>query len=266
MKECSKYLRGLMVAIIVVLGIMLFGTTVFAETITPRQTAQWWQWVFSIPSSVHPLSEKNIDPTGADYCMVGQQRNKWYLGGVFKTVDVSPASENAQSEGNEGIEPVDIVRECNVIPLGKAILIPVLNAVCDTAGELALGNDVPENLLGKTRYLRNCVKTLADAVDENTATAYFGPVDSQGNWNKIPVQVKRVSTVLPFSVTYSPDNIFSSDCPDGSEPFLCKPDPNPSLAMSDGYWTQVRPLSPGTYKLALSLGKPLDIDNQKILI
>lgn len=213
--------------------------------ITPELTARWWQWVFSIPSSVHPLSQKNIDPTGADYCMVGQQGNEWFLGGVFKTVDVLPASNQAQSNGN-GIVPVEIERECHDIPLGKTILIPVLNAECNTAEELALGNQVPQGLGPKTRYLRGCAKTLADAVDKDTAAAYFGPVDSRGNWTQIPVEVKRVHTDLPFSITYSPDNILSSDCPGG---FLCEPDPNPSLAQADGYWAHVRPLKAGKYKL-----------------
>src|SRR5262249_15610598 len=133
--------------------------------ITPELTARWWQWVFSLPSSVHPLSQKNIDPTGADYCMVGQQGNEWHLGGVFKTVDVSPASNQIQSHGKRLVPVEEIVRECHEIPLGKTVLIPVLNVECNTAEELALGNDVPDDLFGKTRYLRNCAKTVADAVD-----------------------------------------------------------------------------------------------------
>jgi hypothetical protein len=203
------------------------------------------------------LSQKNIDLTGADYCMVGQQGNEWFLGGVFKEVDVTPASNQVQSEEN-GIVPFEIVRECHVIPLGKTILIPVLNGECSTAEELALGNDVPKDLLGKIRYLRNCAKIQADAIDKNTATAYFGPVDSQGNWTKKPVEVKRVHTVLPFSVTFSPDNILSSNC--GTvDAFLCAPDPNPSLAQADGYWAQVRPLKAGKYKLQ-TYGEAPDFD------
>lgn len=167
--------------------------------IAPDLTARWWQWVFSIPSSVHPLSQKDIDPTGAAYCMVGQQGNEWFLGGVFKTVDVLAASKEPQTNT---IVPVEIERECHDIPFGKTILIPVLNGECNTAEELALGNDVPESLFGKTFYLRNCAKTLADAVDKNTAAASFGPVDASGNWIRKPVKVKRVHTVLPFSMTY----------------------------------------------------------------
>jgi hypothetical protein len=182
--------------------------------------------------------------------MVGQQGNEWFLGGVFKVIDISPASNQTQSRA-DGIVPQEIVRECHDIPLGKSIVIPVLNAECNTAEELAVGNDVPADLLGKMRYLRNCAKTQADAVNRDTATAYFGPVDSAGMWTQNAVEVKRVHTDLPFSITYSPDNILLHDC-DGvspESPFLCAPDPTPSLAQADGYWAHVRPLRAGTYKL-----------------
>jgi hypothetical protein len=261
MKEQKKnYWKGMLVLLaLLALSVFLSATeTVFAYDgagigITPEVTARWWQWVFSMPSSVHPLSQKNIDSTGADYCMVGQRGDVWFLGGVFKTVDVTPA--NVQTQSNDIIE---IVRECHDIPLGKTILIPVLNGECNTAEELALGNDVPENIIGKTRYLRNCAKTLADAISKETAKAYFGPVDSKGNWTQKPVEVKRIHTVLPFSITYSPDNILSSNCGTG-DAFLCTPNPNPSLAQADGYWAQALPPKPGTYKLQ-TFGEAPDFD------
>jgi hypothetical protein len=124
----------------------------------------------------------------------------------------------------------------------------VLNGECNTAEEIALGNAVPKDLVERVRYLRTCAKALGDAVRKDTATAYFGPVNAAGTWTPYPVPVKRVHTVLPFSMTYAPDNLFSHDCP-GPDGFLCTPDPNPSLAQADGYWAQVRPLRPGTYKL-----------------
>jgi hypothetical protein len=151
--------------------------------------------------------------------------------------------------------PIEIKRKCNVIPLGKSILIPVLNGECSTAEELALGNQVPADLYAKTRYLRHCAKTLADAVvppggGKDGATAYFGPSNAEGRWTgrPIPIEVKRVYTLVPFSVTFSPDNIFSSDCLTKA-PYLCDPKPNPSLAQADGYWARVRPLKLGYYRL-----------------
>lgn len=251
MKTQDTRHRTILFVLLALLGsLSITGTVLGSEGgaglgITPDQTARWWQWSLSIPSSVHPLTFKETDPTGANYCMVGQEGKEWFLGGIFKVVDVLAAKNNTGSEGNGKITPVEIERECE-IPLGKSILIPVLNGECNTAEELALGNDVPQNLFQKTRYLRECAKTLGDAVDKNTASALFGPVDPRGNWMKSPVQVKRVHTVLPFSVMYPPDNVLSSDCPGG---FFCEPDPNPSLTQADGYWAQVKPLKPGKYKL-----------------
>jgi hypothetical protein len=237
-----------LLAFLSVTGTVLAGDAVDLG-ITPDMTARWWQWVFSIPSSVHPLSQKSNDPSGADYCMVGQQGKEWFLGGVFKVVDTSPASSQTRVNTNS-IAPIEIVRECHDIPFGKTILIPVLNGECNTAEELALKNVVPEDLLGKTRYLRNCAKTQADAIEESTLSAYFGPVDSRGVWTQNPVEVKRVYTVLPLSLTYSQDNILSSNCGEPSDDdFLCAPSPNPSLTHVDGYWAHVLALKPGKYKL-----------------
>lgn len=256
----TRYRTGLFVLLALVGSLSLTGTAPASEgtgpVITPDQTARWWQWAFSIPSSVHPLTLKEeTDPTGANYCMVGQEGGEWFLGGIFKTVDVAAARRNAQSEGNGNITPVKIERACE-IPVGKAVLIPVLNGECNTAEELALGNDVPKDLFQRARYLRDCAETLGDAIDKRTASAYFGPVDSRGKWTKYPVKVQRVHTVIPFPLTYSPDNVLSSECPDG---FLCNPDPNPSLAQADGYWAQVRPLKPGKYKLQ-TFGKAPEFD------
>lgn len=251
MLEMNTHWKRLLAAI----GTLAATGTVFGDNgaglgVNPKLTAQWWQWVFAIPSSVHPLTFKDTDPTGAEYCMVGQEGEAWFLGGIFKVVDISTMSKRARSEGNASIDPVEIERNCK-IPLGKTILIPVMNAECNTAEESALGNTVPENFVEKTRYLRDCAKTLADAINKNTVAAYFGPVDSNGNnWNQKPVQVQRAHTVLPFFITYSPDNILSLDC-EGTQKdaFLCVPDPNPSLAQADGYWAHVHPLTPGIYKL-----------------
>lgn len=226
---------------------------------TPEQTARWWQWALSIPSSVHPLAEKAADPAGDKYCMVGQEGKEWFLGGTFKVVDVSLESSQSESENGGGTTIQEVVRNCE-IPLGKSILIPVLNAECNTAEELALGNTVPQNTLEKAGYLRKCAKSVADHIDKSTAKAFFGPVNSAGNWTKRPAEIKRVYTSLPFSVSYSSDNILSGDCGEnGEEPFLCDPDPNPSLAHADGYWAHVLPLSPGKYRLE-TFGEAPDFD------
>ena len=244
-----KALRLAGATILMSLGVLATTGTVYASEGLLQLTMAWWQWMFSIPSSVHPLSFKASDPTGAKYCMVGQQGDVWFLGGQFKVVDV-PSVMGRQSGGLRAaaIVPVVVERECT-IPLGHTILIPVLNGECNTAEELALDNPVPPDLKDKTRFLRNCAKTLGDAVARDTASARFGPV-VDGVWNPKPVTIKRSHTSVPFSITYAPDNVISSDCSGGPSPFLCQPDPNPSLAQIDGYWATVRPPNgPGTYRL-----------------
>jgi hypothetical protein len=48
-----------------------------AQTGLPPLTAQWWQWVLSIPTDNNPT----LDTTGED-CMVGQQGPIWFLTGA----------------------------------------------------------------------------------------------------------------------------------------------------------------------------------------
>jgi hypothetical protein len=48
-----------------------------AQTGLPPLTAQWWQWVLSIPTDNNPT----LDTTGKD-CMVGQQGPIWFLTGA----------------------------------------------------------------------------------------------------------------------------------------------------------------------------------------
>lgn len=62
--------------------------------------AAWWQWALAQPASVNPV----LDPSGA-YCGADQSGQVWFLAGTFGfTFD----------------------RVCTV-PLGKALLFPVLN-------------------------------------------------------------------------------------------------------------------------------------------
>lgn len=209
--------------------------------ITLEDTVSWWQWALAIPSSVHPLSLKpESDPTGKNYCMVGQDGKVWNLGGIFKVVDPIPDTVEATTieSSTDGIEPFVVERVCR-IPLGQEILIPVLNVECNTAEEVALGNLDPDATLDeKADYLINeCATPLADLITETEA--FFG---LEGTKLK-EVAVKRVATKKPFQVTFSPDNIISS------EDFLLNPDPNPSLAQADGYWAKVIPKKSGTYVL-----------------
>jgi len=226
----------------------------FAEfpVVTPSVTAQWWQWAISIPTSTHPLrTDPNtppgrVDPSSA-YCMVGQHGDIWFFGGSFLQVDIFPdlgsdagISSLSSTESIAESAPIfplpDITRTCT-IPLGTDILMPVINAACNTAEEIYLGNLTGDETLAQTvEFLRSCTQALADEIQ--TVEASFGPVGT------IPrnLVVRRVSTPSPFSVTYAPDHILQF-----GTPWL--PTVNPSLAFADGYWVQIRPLRPGVYQL-----------------
>ena len=47
-------------------------------------SAQWWQWVLSIPTPANPLT----DVTGVN-CMMGQRGDVWFLAGTFAGGTVS---------------------------------------------------------------------------------------------------------------------------------------------------------------------------------
>jgi hypothetical protein len=79
----------------------------------------WWQWALSIPGPVNPLT----DETG-QHCMVGQNRDTWFLGGNFNGGAAS--------------------RSCRV-PQGVKLFFPVANSVsfdapgvCGQAGSLSV--------------------------------------------------------------------------------------------------------------------------------
>jgi hypothetical protein len=82
-----------------------------AQTDAYKQlSAEWWQWVLSIPASVNPL----VDATGED-CMVGQHGTNWFLAGTFFGGAVT--------------------RSCD-IPEGATLFFPVINSVgFDTPGQ-----------------------------------------------------------------------------------------------------------------------------------
>ena len=213
---------------------------VVQPTVTPAMTAAWWQWAYSIPASVHPLrldpdtQPNQVDPS-SDFCMVGQHGPAWFVGGIFKVVDIEPAI----SAGPKTTDTPDVTRTCT-IPLGTSVLIPVLNGACDTAGEVALGNlDPTATLPQKLAYLRGCAKGLGDLITVAQANlrAPGGTLEA--------LRVRRITGNAPFSVTYPPDNVLGLTDPSGG----IFPKPNPSLAFDDGYWAAFRPTRSGTYIL-----------------
>lgn len=207
------------------------------QTVTPNMTAHWWQWALSIPTSVHPLRTDpdtipgDVDPSSA-FCMVGQHGRVWFLGGSYLQVDLdAPPADNVRSAAVEdsNIPQPDITRSCEV-PLGTAILMPVLNAGCSTAEESFLENST------ELDDVEACARQTADAVA--TTEAQFGRAGD----TPTELRVQRVSTFRPFSLPFAPDHILQFGTP-------WVPSINPSRSFADGYWVLVRPTRAGDYEL-----------------
>ncbi|MGH6637179.1 MAG: hypothetical protein ACREXN_01345 [Polaromonas sp.] len=86
------------------LGLMMPPNMASADSASSTQlSAEWWQWVLSIPVSDNPL----LDDTGAK-CVVGQRGATWFLAGNF-------------SGGTT-------TRTC-AVPEGTVLFFPVINSV-----------------------------------------------------------------------------------------------------------------------------------------
>lgn len=93
--------------------------------------AEWTQWSYSIPASVHPLAD-----VGGDYCAVGQRGRAWFLGGTFGGA---------------------ATRICT-IPAETGVFFPIITLACDNVGA-----NPPLNIAG----LRNlCASYLQSPVYE----------------------------------------------------------------------------------------------------
>ena len=97
-------------------------------------TAQWWQFVTSIPTSVNP----GLDQTGAD-CLVGQGGPVWFLVGTFTNGPVT--------------------RTCSV-PEGAWLLFPVVNEVNINTPNVCRQNSANQNV-GVLGLSPACVKPTA---------------------------------------------------------------------------------------------------------
>jgi hypothetical protein len=171
-------------------------------------SAAWWRWAYGIPVPVNPL----LDETGAQ-CGSGQDGPVWFLAGVFN------ASGTA-------------VRDQCVVPSGKALLIPILNAECSNVE----GN-------GSTAdEWRACAQGLIDLADAVSADIDGVPVE---NVARFRVQSPRFGFALPE------DNLlqlFGFTAPPGR----CLPGQPPCVpygSVGDGYYVMASPLSVGTHTI-----------------
>jgi hypothetical protein len=174
-------------------------------------TARFWQWLIPQPSGNNAAEDK----TGERCANSQRDSNVWFLpgttGGTFE-------------------------RTCT-IPSGKAILISIINVVCSYSTDPDLKSEAE---------LRSCAKTDQDKVDlvslslkrDQDKVDLFSfkfceapTCDSLQNAANY-----RIQSPL-FNVTYPQDNIFGGQA-------------GPTLAVSDGYWVFLEPLSPGNYELS----------------
>ncbi len=115
-------IRNFVAAAVIALAVFLPPNAAFARNNVawPQLSAEWWQWVLSIPPSVNPL----LDTTGEN-CMVGQHGTNWFLAGSFVSGPIT--------------------RDCD-IPQGATLFFPVINAInFDTPGQCGQGAPLPSS-------------------------------------------------------------------------------------------------------------------------
>ena len=149
-------------------------------------SAQWWQWVLSIPTPANPLT----DVTGVN-CMMGQRGDVWFLTGTLFGGTVS--------------------RRCSV-PYGVPLFFPIVNSVqvntpfiCTQEGPLSVAE------------MRAKTAAFIDGISGVTATLDSAPLKGIRRIQSIPFV-----TALPVDNIFlgpcdrdSPAGIFSPSVDDG---------------------------------------------------
>jgi hypothetical protein len=115
----------------------------------------------------------------------------------------------------------EVVRECTV-PNGKAILFPILNSECSFA---------EFHQLRTVEELSTCAKRFQDQVTE-----LYTSIDGQ-NISNAELERYRIQSP-PFSFMLPENNI------------LGLPEDTSTVAVSDGNWVFLKPLSPGTHEIS----------------
>ena len=111
-------------------------TALYAGKTYGQWSADWWKYVLAIPPERNPLN----DETGAR-CAESQTGQVFFLVGTF-TLTPGPGGDVVATASRS---------QCTV-PVGKAMLIPILNGECSTVE----GNGTTES------ELRSCAKRQVD--------------------------------------------------------------------------------------------------------
>jgi hypothetical protein len=148
----ARKVKGVLVAVVVVASALSFAGiggyyyTAYAQDSgnnnldvqitkpTPELTAQWWQWILSIPADENPAT----DTTGED-CSKGDFGDIFFLVGTF--------GGNAE-------------RECTITE-GQDILIPIVNTICIKTEP----TDTRDSLLATCTEITDQTKNLKLRID-----------------------------------------------------------------------------------------------------
>ncbi len=186
-------------------GVIPVGGRPFGKTYS-QWSAAWWQWAYGVRVPVNPL----LDTTGAS-CGAGQRGPVWFLAGVFNVTGTA-------------------VRNQCVVPAGKAIFFPVLNAECSNVEGNGSSPDV----------LRSCARGLMDLAEHLSAEVDSVPIT--------PLAPFRVQSP-PFGFTLPENNLLqlfgfqapAGRCLGGTNP--CQP----YLSVGDGTYVMLSPLRAGAH-------------------
>ena len=190
-----RKIRLMTVVLLVALGLTLPINIVLAAGENSNQqgesagelSAEWWQWVYSIPGVVNPV----LDATGA-YCAVGQCGDVWFLAGTFAGA---------------------AVRSC-IIPEGKTLFFPVINnALFDSPNQCGQG----PGSLGSVKDTRAQAAAFIDSATKLSVTLDGKSVKQT---QRIKSQVFEVSMpadniYVYFNITPCDPGVYSPAVDDG---------------------------------------------------
>jgi hypothetical protein len=218
-----------------ILGLTMLAATPSADTLPgpapqpPRPlkelTAEWWQWIYSIPQpyTVSGTSYTNQPPynplfdTGAN-CMAGQRGCVWFLAGT---------------NGITG----PVTRSCSV-PEGASIFFPVI-AFSNSNTPGCPPTVGPMNVQELQSY-------LPPAIESVKSNPLFVTVDGLDVTKSLVNLVQSV----PFELAFPAQNVFG--------PFACTPAPVPlppgiySPVVAAGYYVWLPPPTPGRHTISFS--------------
>lgn len=158
----------------------------------PKWTIRWWRWLLSLPKEKNPA----LDESGVYSELSQEDRNVWFLAGTF-----------------DGL----VERECD-IPLGKAILMPIINYECSFADEPMVTTEKGLELKCKSEI--DDIKNLTVIIDELLLR----------NLSRY-----RIRSPI-FSIDLQDNNILGIIS--GS-----------TRMITDGFWIFLKPLEGGNHKL-----------------